>query len=459
MPRTPAYIAAARDVGYPRDRDGALGHVSSIAIELQDRYEILARLGEGGMGEVYLVRPHGGGPRRAIKVLRIVADPEIEARFKREARAMSRLRHPNIVAVHELGCLKSGRLFFSMEYAAGGSVRDLISEEGRVDSGRAAHILLQLADAMEHAHLQGVIHRDLKPSNLILTSKDHVPDVLKVLDFGVAKIIAPEYADSVRTTGNVALGTPAYMAPELLEGKSADTRLDIYALGCIAFELVTGRPPFTGRPMDVFHRHINEPPPRASQAAPDADVDPALDELIDHCLAKSPADRPQTSADAADVLRRVVGARTREMRRWAATPPQGVAPEPADDATIRVEPASAPAVPDPAAAALTWQMAVRELAEIVCARDGDGEASELRAALHHAVTLDEQRVRLVSARHGLDDGDSERTIGLVAAQGHLDDERDRAYRTLEQIASSRADGLEAAHGDLLRRIEVGRRRP
>jgi hypothetical protein len=100
-------------------------------------------------------------------------------------------------------------------------------------------------------------------------------------------------------------------------------------------------------------------------------------------------------------------------------------------------------------------MAVRELAEIVCARDGDGEASELRAALHHAVTLDEQRVRLVSARLGLEEGASDQVIGLIAAQSHLDDERDRAYRLLERIAVSRADGLEAAHGELLRRIEAG----
>ncbi len=412
------------------------------------------------MGEVFLARPHGGGPRRAIKVLRIVADPEMEARFKREARAMSRLRHPNIVAVHELGCLRSGRLYFSMEYAAGGSLRDVLRKEGRLDGGRTSHILLQLADAMEHAHLQGVIHRDLKPSNLILTSKDHVPDVLKVLDFGVAKIIAPDDTDMLRTTGNIALGTPAYMAPELLESGRADARLDIYSLGCIAFELVTGRPPFVGRPMDVFHRHIHERPPRLSQAAPDMAITPELDELVDRCLAKSPADRPQTSGEAAEVLRRVVGERTREMRRWAATPPEGVASyEPHDDRTIRVDPEAVVAAADPAAAILTWQMAVRELAEIVCARDGDGEASELRAALHHAVTLDEQRVRLLSARNGLDESDTERVIGLVAAQSHLDDERDRAYRTLEQIALSRADGLENAHGDLLRRIESGRRAP
>jgi len=237
--------------------------VSSIAIELQDRYEILGRLGEGGMGEVFLVRPQGGGPRRAIKVLRMVADPEVEARFKREARAMHLLRHPNIIAIHELGCLRSGRLFLSMEYAEGGSVRDLLRAEGRVEPGRAAHILLQLADAMDHAHASGVIHRDLKPSNLMLTTKDHVPDVLKVLDFGVAKIVAPEHADNLLTTGNVALGTPAYMAPELLEGGNADTRMDIYALGCIAFELLTGRrttPPSGSSHRASRPRSIRPPP-------------------------------------------------------------------------------------------------------------------------------------------------------------------------------------------------------
>jgi hypothetical protein len=438
------------------EQTGPLGNVSSIAIELQDRYEILTRLGEGGMGEVFLVKPRGqSGPRRAIKVLRMIADPEIEARFKREARAMSLLGHPNVVTVYELGCLKSGRLYFSMEYVEGGSVRDLLRHEGRVDSGRAAHILLQLADAMEHAHSSGVIHRDLKPSNLILTSKDHVPDFLKVLDFGVAKVIAAEYADSVKTTGNVALGTPAYMAPELIDGTGTDHRADIYALGCIAFELVTGIPPFTGRPMDVFNRHIREVPPRASQVAPDADIAPALDRLIADCLAKAPADRPQTSGEVADVLRQVVSERNRAMRRWAATPPQGVA-QAGEAETIRVDASAFRTEPDRGAGLLTWQMAVRELAELVCARDGDGEASELRVALHHAVTLDQQRVRLLAARQGLADFEPEREIGLVAAQSHLDDERDRAYRELDRIASQRAEGLTGSHPDLLHKIERGR---
>jgi serine/threonine protein kinase len=433
--------------------------VSSIAIELQDRYEILERLGEGGMGEVYLVRPRDGGPRRAIKVLRDLADAEIEARFKREARAMNLLRHPNIVAVHDVGSLKSGRLFFSMEYAPGGSLRDLLEQCGRVDSGRAAHILLQLAEAVDHAHARGVIHRDLKPTNIILSSKDHVPDVVKVLDFGVAKIIAPEYADSVRSTGNIALGTPAYMAPELLEGGGGDTRIDIYSLGCIAFELLTGRPPFTGRAVEVFHLHIHEPAPRASQMVPDGNVHPAVDELVARCLAKKPDQRPATAGDVADVLRTVVAERRRDMRLWAATPPHGVAsadPALLDSQTIRVDTSSLRAPPDPAAALLTWQMAVRELAEILLSRDADG--TELRVALRRATLLDEQRVKLMAERHlarGSQPG-SEREIALVAAQSHVDDERDRAYRALDRIASRRAAELAGSHAELLHKIAAGR---
>jgi len=433
--------------------------VSSIAIELQDRYEILARLGEGGMGEVFLVRPRAGGPRRAIKVLRMIADPEIEARFKREARAMSWLRHPNIVTVHELGSLQSGRLFLSMEYAEGGSVRDLLGQVGTVDGGRAAHILLQLADAMEHAHASGVIHRDLKPTNLILTSKDHVPDVLKVLDFGIAKIVAPEYADSVRTTGNVALGTPAYMAPELLEGNGADSRVDIYALGCIAFELVTGHPPFRGRPMDVFHQHIHEAPPRVSQAAPGSAIAPVFEDLIARCLEKSPDARPQTSGDVADILRGLVAERSRAMRSWAATPPHGVATGEAvspDGATLRIDASAFRAGPDPGDAMLGWQMAVRELAELVATQDADG--SELRAALRRAVLLDEQRVKLVAERLRMtvSGTGSERELALVAAQSHLDDERDQAYRALERIVSLRAAELDGRHTELVEKIAAGR---
>ena len=432
---------------------------SSIAIELQDRYEILARLGEGGMGEVYLVRPRDGGPRRAIKVLRNVADAEIEARFKREARAMNRLRHPNIVTVHELGALASGRLYISMEYAQGGSVRDLLAEKGRLDGGRAAHILLQLADAIEHAHGRGVIHRDLKPTNLVLTSKDHVPDVLKVLDFGIAKIIAPEYTDGLRSTGNVALGTPAYMAPELLDGAGGDPRIDIYSLGCIAFELVTGRTPFTGRPVEILHRQVHETPPRASERAPDAGIHPALDDLIARCLAKKPAERPASSGEVAEVLRTLVAERTREMRRWAATPPLGVAAgeAPAEGGeTVRVDLSMLRADEDPAAVMLTWQMAVRELAEILAR--GDAEGSELRVALRRAVLLDDQRVKLVAERAlaGAVAPGSDREIALVAAQGHVDDERERAYRALDRIATARAAELRGAHAELLHKIASGR---
>ncbi|HEU5059218.1 MAG TPA: serine/threonine-protein kinase [Kofleriaceae bacterium] len=434
--------------------------MSSIATELQDRYEILARLGEGSMGEVYLVKPRQGGARHAIKVLRLVADRESEARFKREASAMNRLRHPNIVAVHGLGALKSGRLYFSMEYAHGGSVRDLLKQCGRVDSGRTAHILLQLADAIDHAHASGVIHRDLKPTNLILTSKDHVPDFLKVLDFGVAKIIAPDYADSLRTSGNIALGTPAYMAPELLENGRSDTRIDIYSLGCIAFELLTGRPPFIGRAMEVFHQHIHEPAPRASQRAPDAAVHPVLDDLIARCLAKDPADRPATGGDVADALRAVVAQRTRDMRRWAATPPEGVATAggstPAEGPTIRIDTSAFRSAPDPAAAVLTWQMAVRELAEILARGDADG--SELRVALRRAVLLDEQRVKLVAERQlaAAVQESLDREIALVAAQSHVDDERDRAYGALDRIARARAAELGAAHAELVHRVVAGR---
>ncbi len=275
-----------------------------IGGELEGRYRILSKVGEGAMGEVYLVEHLGLGRKEALKVLRSSMDtPSLVTRFRREARATNRLQHPNIVAIHDFGRLPDGRFYIATEYAAGDSLDHVLRRVGPFPVARALPVLIQLADAIDHAHSRGVIHRDLKPANLMLLERTGQGDQLKVLDFGVAKIIAPDDADSILATGQGEIfGTPAYMAPEQVVAKADDPRIDIYAFGCIAFELVTGDPPFVGRPLEVMSNHMWAPPRRPSDAMPKAGIPRRLDDIILLCLEKSPADRFQTGAELSAAL-------------------------------------------------------------------------------------------------------------------------------------------------------------
>lgn len=278
-----------------------------IGRELDGRYRILSQLGEGAMGEVYLVEHIGLGRREALKILRSSMDdsPALVTRFRREARATNRLQHPNIVSVYDFGRLPDGRFYITTEFVDGETLDDLVKRLVTLPVSRAQTILHQLADAVDHAHGRGVIHRDLKPANLII-AQERNRDVVKVLDFGVAKIIAPDYAETLAATGQgEVFGTPAYMAPEQIHAKGNDPRIDIYAFGCIAFELVTGKPPFSGRTLQVLNAHINTPPPRASERAPKQAIPRALDELIDSCLRKDPDKRPQTGAEIVKELNQI----------------------------------------------------------------------------------------------------------------------------------------------------------
>jgi serine/threonine protein kinase len=270
-----------------------------IGRELDSRYRILAKLGEGAMGEVYLVEHLGLARKEALKILRASLDdsPTLVTRFRREARATNRLQHPNIVAVHDFGRLPDGRFYITTEYAEGEALDSVLRQAGTFTVARAVSVLAQLADAIDHAHSRGVIHRDLKPANLILGERRGQADTLKVLDFGVAKIIAPDYAETIVATGQgEVFGTPAYMAPEQIGARADDPRIDIYSFGCIAYELVTGAVPFSGRTLEVMNAHLHTAPTRASKRVPSAGLPAALDDLIMRCLAKDPADRPQTGA-------------------------------------------------------------------------------------------------------------------------------------------------------------------
>ncbi len=298
--------------------------------DLDHRYRIIRKLGEGGMGDVYLAEHVGLGRVEALKILRprLAESPEFVSRFRREARATNRLQHPNIVSVYDFGKLPDGRFYLTTEYANGERLDHLLHRLGRLPAPRAMNLMAQLADAIDHAHSRGVIHRDLKPENMIIVEHRGTPDVLKVLDFGIAKIIAPDYQDSIAATAQGDIyGTPWYMSPEQIRGEGTEPLIDIYALGCIGYHLLTGEAPFEGKSMEVLHAHVTKKPTAPSQHTPNAQIPSALDALILTCLEKRPADRYQTGKEARIALEAVPGfptPHTGSARRSYRRIPRGV---------------------------------------------------------------------------------------------------------------------------------------
>lgn len=276
-----------------------------IGTVLDGRYRIIKRLGAGGMGEVYLGEHLLLKRHEAVKILkqRFSTDEGHIARFRREARATNRVQHPNIVSFYDFGRLPNGRLYLTMEYADGPTLQAALDEHLRFESARAVALLYQLANAIQYAHSKSVIHRDLKPQNLIIVQEPGCPDKLKILDFGVAKITAPGYMETFNISAEGQLfGTPGYIAPEQIRGVRDSPSIDIYALGCIAYELITGRLPFLGSPLEVLDAHLSEIPRLPSEVQPDANIPRELDEIIIHCLAKDPGHRFTDCGEISDAL-------------------------------------------------------------------------------------------------------------------------------------------------------------
>jgi serine/threonine protein kinase len=263
------------------------------------RFRVERLLGEGGMGSVYEAT-HETLPRKfAIKILRpeLAHDKNFIERFRREAIAAARVEHPNVIYITDFGYTEDGSVYLVMEYLEGKGLDELICHQTRLPVNRALPILIQTADALHHAHQQKVVHRDLKPENILLTNVRGQKDFVKILDFGIAKLREPEFDNVALTMKGQVFGTAEYMSPEQATGEPLDGRSDLYAVGVLAYEMLTGDPPFLGAPMEVLRAHVKTPPLAPSTKLRDHHIPLALDALVLRCLAKDPAQRYQNGAE------------------------------------------------------------------------------------------------------------------------------------------------------------------
>jgi serine/threonine-protein kinase len=256
---------------------------------LAKRYRIQRLLGKGGMGAVYLADDEVLGELVALKVISSAwasDEQAMIARFRREAAAARKVSSPAVIRIHDLGEARPGLLYLSMEYFAGRTLTELITQRGVIPLDDARDILQQVGTGLEAAHQAGVIHRDLKPSNVLIGERGAV----KLIDFGLATTAV---GDGLTATGAI-LGTPHYMAPEQVRGKQVDIRTDVYAFGALAYHLVCGRPPFSGdNAIAIGFAHLSEPPPPPRQLR--KDISTPLEAAILAALAKLPAERPATA--------------------------------------------------------------------------------------------------------------------------------------------------------------------
>jgi serine/threonine protein kinase len=277
---------------------------------IADRYEVRELIGSGGMADVYRAYDRRLSRLVAIKVLRadLARDPSFQARFRREAQAAAGLNHPSIVSVHDTGTddHEWGKVpFIVMEYVEGTTIRDVLREKKLPTVTRSLQIVRDILDALDYSHEHGIVHRDIKPGNVMITPDGEI----KVMDFGIAKAL--DDVDATITHAWTVVGTAQYLSPEQARGETADARSDIYATGCLLYELLVGKPPFVAEtPVAVAYKHANDvlvPPSKLVSG-----LQPGLDNVLNHALTKDPALRYQTAAlMREDIDRLLAGARVK----------------------------------------------------------------------------------------------------------------------------------------------------
>ncbi|MBI5173637.1 MAG: serine/threonine-protein kinase [Candidatus Obscuribacter sp.] len=266
-----------------------------------DHYEIVEEIGCGGMGVVYRGKDNMFERTVAIKVLhtKLLSDPLSKKRFEQEGRATIALAHPNLISVYHYGFSSAGLPFIVMEYVDGKGLDKTLEQVGHLEFGEFIEIFLQACDALGHAHERGIIHRDLKPSNLMLVNLGKKERLVKIVDFGISKILPHgRFPGQDLTNAGDVVGSPLYMSPEQCKGLSLDGRSDIYSLGCLMYQAITGALPFLGEnALQTLSKHICDPPPKFKEIAPDLKIPPELEKIIFRTLEKEPEKRYETVAE------------------------------------------------------------------------------------------------------------------------------------------------------------------
>ena len=293
----------------PAAADPLIGRV------INDRFKINALIARGGMGKVYRAEQAPLGRVCAIKVLNPSYagehDPEFHKRFFLEASIASRLTHPNTVTIFDYGRTEDDIYYMAMEYLEGHTLHRAIREAGSFPEERAAHVARQICRALREAHSLGVIHRDLKPANIFLVEHGDEVDFVKVLDFGLVKNVSGDGKAEDLTQTGLFMGSPKYMAPEQIRGDKVDARTDIYALGIVMYEMITGKVPFDrSNSVNILMAHVNEDAPAMRTMNPSASLSPLIEETVGRAMAKDPDQRFRSMDEVLASLKRVGGALT-----------------------------------------------------------------------------------------------------------------------------------------------------
>ena len=281
---------------------------SLVGQVIAGRYRLTKLLGQGGMGEVYAAEHVHITKRVAVKVLHpeISHNPEALARFKQEAQSASSIGHDNIVLIDDFGQMDDGRFYLCMEFLGGSSLAEEMAAAGGMDPIRSLKLMVQVCDGLAAAHKKGIIHRDMKPENVFITKRSDGTELVKILDFGIAKVSGTDENQGLTKTGTV-FGTPHYMSPEQALGQKLDHRADIYSMGVMLFEIFTGQVPFKAESfMGILSQHITKPPPAPSTMTPGRTIPKPIEDIILKAMAKEPDQRHGTMLELRNELEQVL---------------------------------------------------------------------------------------------------------------------------------------------------------
>lgn len=276
---------------------------------LASRFELIEMIGQGAMAIVYKAKQTAVDRYVAVKIMRpeLATDPVQQKRFSREARSLSKLDHPNLLKIFDIGQTPTGRPYFIMEYLKGRSIEKMLEEAGPVAPAFALRMFVQVCDAMDHAHKQGIIHRDLKPENIMLVRCEDDQHLTKVVDFGIVKYTDDQMVSQRLTKTGEVWGSPVYMSPEQCKGEKLDPRSDIYSFGLVMYEALTGEMTFDATKIAaIIVKQIYEQPRTFKEVRPDLTIDPQLEAIVFKCLEKDPAKRYQTMSELRTVLKRAL---------------------------------------------------------------------------------------------------------------------------------------------------------